>query len=204
MKLALLICHLPERKSLLDRLTKELISQLNQLDLAGGVIVGGDISCCDDVGIFINEDNHTKTTGQKRNELIQMAVNAGAHAIAFIDDDDMVGLTYIQRGMEFIASGTDAAELWGQIYWSGKPGKPFHHFLECGEWWEDDNRYYRTINHLNFVKLELVKDIPFPEQSFGEDGKWSMTVKEAGVLKTMFPISETIYNYFCGEPKHAL
>lgn len=160
---------------------------------------------------FMNEDLGQKTTGQKRNELIQAAIEWGADAHAFFDDDDLPGSTYIQRGIEFMESGLDCAELWGQIYFNGKPGNPFHHFIECLnpatgriEWWQDDKFYYRNTNHLNFVRTSLVKDIKFPNQVFGEDGKWSEAVQAAGVLKTEYKISEVIYHYFCGEPKHVL
>jgi hypothetical protein len=164
-----------------------------------------------EVRIFFNEDAGQKTTGAKRNELVAAAVEWGSDAHAHFDDDDLPGDTYIQRAIEFMESGMDVAELWGQIYFNGKAGNPFHHYIECLnpatgkiEWWQDDNFYYRMPNHLNFVRTELVKDIKFPDQVFGEDGKHSHAVQEAGVLKTEFKIPEIIYHYFCGDPKRAL
>ncbi len=59
-------------------------------------------------------------------------------------------------------------------------------------------------NHLNFQKLSLVKDIPFPDQVFGEDGKQSYAMRDAGIFKTEYKIPEVIYHYFNGEPKRAL
>lgn len=157
-----------------------------------------------EIQIFFNEDAGEKTTGAKRNELVAAAVLWGSDAHSFVDDDDEVGPTYIKRGIEFIESGLDCAELWGQIYWSGIPGKPFHHSITIDKWWEDDLYYYRTINHLNFVKTELVKDFKFPNQVFGEDGVWAMEVSKSGVLKTEFKIPEIIYHYYCGQPKHKI
>jgi hypothetical protein len=49
-----------------------------------------------------------------------------------------------------------------------------------------------------------VKDIPFPDQNFGEDGKQSEAMRDAGIFKTMYPIPEIIYRYFNGQPKYAL
>jgi len=141
---------------------------------------------------------------KKRNTLVGLAVNAGADYIAFFDDDDMPGENYIQKQMEVVDSGLDCGSLWGDIYWSGKKGKPFHHFLDCKEWWEDDLYYYRCINHLNCVKLSLMKQIPFPEQDFGEDGVQSMDLKNSGLLKTEYKIDEVIYHYFAGNPKHEI
>ena len=211
MKIALLIPTLPERKPLRDRLIFEILRQMNALNLSGGVNEPDRKGLETDVCILINEDNREKTTGRKRNELIQQAVEYGACAVAFLDDDDMIGPTYIKRAIEFANSGYDCAELWGQIYFNGKKGNPFHHFIDCMnpatgkiEWWQDDKYYYRMINHLNFVTLDMVKNIPFPDQVFGEDGKQSEAMRDAGIFKTMMPIPEIIYHYYVGEPKHEL
>jgi hypothetical protein len=203
MKLAILIPTIHEREGLRHRLIRELEVQIGQNIRA--------IDYHKEIDIIINVDGREKLIGQKRNELIQRAVEKKAEYIAFFDDDDLPGPTYIKRGLEVAESGMDCGELWGQIYWDGKPGNPFHHFINCVnpangkiEWWQDDKFYYRMINHLNFQKLSLVKDIPFPEKNFGEDGVQSELMRDAGVFKTMYPIPEVIYHYFNGTPKHAL
>lgn len=197
MKLAILIPTLFEREALFRRVTDELGRQIDEIypnSLPGEI-----------VSIINITDNRQHTTGKKRNALIELAVNEyKPEYIAFMDDDDMPGPTYIKRGLEVVESGMDCGELWGQIYWSGKPGKPFHHSIEHKEWYEDDKFYYRCPNHLNFMKLDVVKDFKFPDQNFGEDGQWSMAIKEAGALKTQYAIPEVIYHYFNGQPKHAL
>lgn len=206
MKLALLIPTTPDRKEYLERLISEILRQMNELQLAGGVHELDHVNMETDVCIMINEDNREKTTGRKRNELIAQAVLAGAQYIAHIDSDDMPGPTYIKRGMEVVASGLDCGELHGTLYINGrKDTRPFHHSIEYKEWWEDSKAYYRCPNHLNFIKLDLVKDIPFPDQTFGEDGQWAVhRVQPAGVLKTMYQIPEVIYHYFSGNPKHEI
>lgn len=40
---------------------------------------------------------------------------------------------------------------------------------------------------------------PFPDQTFGEDGKQSEAMAAAGVLKTMHPCEDVIYHYFTGQ-----
>ena len=188
MKLAILIASLPDRKELLDRLLKELTQQ-------AGDLMGKEIT------IIVDAAPRPTTTGAKRNTLMDQAMVEGAQYIAFFDDDDMPGPTYISKMLEGIATGADCCSLVGQIYWNGKPGKPFLHSIKYQDWWEDENFYYRCPNHLNCIKLDLVKDIKFPDQVFGEDGQWSMKIKEAGVLKTEFEITDVIYKYFVGEPK---
>lgn len=186
-KLAILCPTLIERREYASRMVAHMAKQIQP-----------------DVVVLFNEDNREKTTGQKRNELIQQAVDEQAQYIAFFDDDDIPGKTYIERQLEVVASGSDCGELWGQIYWSGVKGKPFHHSIIHKKWWEDDKFYYRCPNHLNCLKLDVVKDFKFPEQVFGEDGKWSMAIRDAGVLKTEHPIKDIIYHYFCGSPNHFL
>jgi hypothetical protein len=178
--LAILIPTITERQHLLDRLVAELDRQRSGKNVI----------------IIISSDNREKTTGQKRNDLVEAAVANNVDYIAFFDDDDMPGETYIQRGIEVAESGMDVGELWGQIYWGRIPGKPFHHSLIHKKWYEDSKYYYRMPNHLNFQKLSAVKDIPFPDQSFGEDGKQSYAMRDAGVLKTEFPIKDILYHYY--------
>lgn len=178
--LAILIPTLPERQRLLNRLLAELDKQrVNK-----------------NVIIILSEDQKQWTTGGKRNALVAAAVQNNATHISFADDDDMIGTTYIQRGIEFMESGLDCAELWGNYYVRGKLIKPFHHSIAHKEWYEDKRAYYRCVNHLNFQKLSLVKDIPFPDQNFGEDGKQSYAMRDAGVFKTEYKIPEVIYHYY--------
>lgn len=188
MKLAILIPTLTERIQLRYRLVDHLMPQIIKLKA--------------DVKLIFNVDEGQKSTGQKSNELIQSALEAGAEYIARFDDDDLPGPTYIQRGIEVVDSGMDCGELWGQIYFNSVPGNPFHHSIDHTEWWQDDKAYYRCPNHLNFVKLELVKDIHYPDITKGEDHSWSKGVLNAGVLKTEYKIPEIIYHYFTEARDH--
>lgn len=186
-KLAILICTLPERERSFNRLIEVLQHQRKRLRNPQDVhIVYNDVA----KGI--------ETTGKKRNDLVQRAIEIEAKYIAHHDDDDLPGVNYLKRQLEGIELNVDCCSLIGQIYWSGKPGKPFYHSIENKEWWEDNQKYYRMPNHLNCQKLELVKDIPFPDQVFGEDGKQSYAMRDAGIFKTEHKIEEVIYHYYCG------
>lgn len=179
-------------RTLLERMANILDAQIEKLPIG------------DQAVHFIYPDDGKLTTGYKRNALMEKAKIWGADHITQLDDDDLPGATYIKRIFEGMRAGADCCELWGQIYWDGVPGKPFHHSIIHKEWSEDDKFYYRMPNHLNAIKLALVKDIPFPDQSFGEDGKWSYAVRDAGVLKKEHPIKDIIYHYFCGKIKNNL
>lgn len=177
--LAILIPTLTERVQLLNRLQSALDKQR-----AGKNVI-----------LIINEDQKQKTTGAKRNELIQVAIDHNADYIAFFDDDDLPGDTYIQRGIETMESGKDCGELWGNYYVRGKLLKPFHHYLGCTHAWDDKEKFHRFPNHLNFWKLDLVKDFSFQNKNFGEDMTWAETIHKAGIVKTMYPISDILYHY---------
>lgn len=186
--LAILIPTTPDRQKLLER----VVEQLNQQRAGHNCIV------------ILNEDNYEKTTGRKRNELIAAAKERNATHVAFVDSDDLVGPNYVQRNMEGVTGNYDVVELWGQYYENGRQFNPFHHSLIHKKWWQDDKFYYRNPNHLNCVKLELIKDIPYQDITIGEDGRWSEAIHAADVLKTQYPVNEIIYYYFAGGKKNHL
>lgn len=203
-KLAILIPTIPGREDSLHRLLVTLRAQV--IKYSGGDVINRRIDSdpgfkfiyFDRIAIIINKDNKEKTTGAKRNELIAAAKHEGYDYVAFFDDDDMPGPTYIQNQMAVVNSGKDCGELWGNIYFSGKKGKPFHHSIIYDKWSENKYTYQRTPNHLNCIRTDISAAFPFPDQVFGEDGKQSEAMAAAGVLKTMHPIDDVIYHYFTG------
>lgn len=191
--LAILIPYTPDRQQLYDRLVKELDRQR----------VGH--NCIIISNLTKHSNNGGPTTGQKRNELLDAARKQGASHVAFFDSDDLPGPNYVERNMEAVNGDYDCAELWGQYYENGKQMNPFHHSIIHDHWWQDSKFYYRNPNHLNCIKLELLKDIRFKDKTIGEDGHFSIDIQKAGFLKREYPIKEIIYYYFAGRNKnHAL
>lgn len=145
---------------------------------------------------MINKDDRVKTIGQKRNELMQAAVELNMTHIAFIDDDDLVSGDYIETIMPGVWNNFDCCNLIGNYYENGKLNeKPFIHSIKYIKWWEDSKYFYRCPNHLNVMKLSLVKDVPFEEKNFGEDGCWSELIASMGLLKTEYSSNNVIYHY---------
>lgn len=114
---------------------------------------------------------------------------------SMIDDDDRVSENYIELLMRGAESGLDCCELNGVITEDGKNPRPFRHSLEYDKYDEEGILYRRFPNHLSCIKRELVKDFKFPPKSFSEDTDWAYMVHRAGVLKTEYKISQTIYFY---------
>lgn len=183
-KLAILIPTIEGREHFYDRLMACLKPQL---DAYG-----------EDVTIITLKDNRQKTTGDKRNILTQMAIDTGCSHRAFIDDDDTVMPDYLDLNMPGVYGGYDCNSLIGIYSVNGviNPDKHiFIHSLKYTKWYEDESHYYRNPNHLNVIKLDLIKDIKFPDKIFGEDGVFSELLHEAGVLKNEYEINSPFYNY---------
>lgn len=182
-KLAILIPTLFNRTQYLERLLTVLNNQIKGRS---------------DVMILQECDNGEMTTGEKRNRLMNVAVEKKVKYICFIDDDDLPSPDYIEKVIAGIETDADCLSLTGMLYVSDRPSKMFIHSLEFTSWGEVPQYYYRCPNHLNVVKLDKVKDIPYENKYFGEDGTWSMAVQNAGVLKTEYNVPGVIYHYFTG------
>lgn len=184
--LALLIPYTHDRQALYDRVVRQINDQIS----FHPVIIIPELT------------KHSKqggpTTGAKRNILLDKARQAGASHVAFIDSDDLISPNYIEAVMPAVYGGYDCAELWGMYYENGKQFNPFHHSIIHDHWWQDSKFYYRNPNHLNTIKLSLLKDIRYQDKTVGEDGHFSIDIQKAGVLKREYPVKEIIYYYFKG------
>lgn len=180
-KLSILIPSTNDRRLFNERINSIIQWQRKQL------------SNPDDVQVLWDVDNGERTIGAKRNYLVNMA---GSEAMAFVDSDDVICDGYLQRGIDFVNSGMDAASLMGLYFENGIYRKPFLHSNKYTHWYETDQYYIRNNNHLNFIKTSIAKQIPFPNQSFGEDGQQSQALKDSGLIKTEFEIKQILYLYF--------
>jgi hypothetical protein len=188
-RLAILIPTMPDRKEFLERLLSGLKPQCEKYP--------------DEVSIIILNDNPNepkKSTGEKRNLLTEEAIAAGFSHRAFVDDDDTVTDDYLDLNMPGVRGDYDCNSLIGIYSVDGvsNPDKHiFIHSLKYSHWYEDASHYYRNPNHLNVIKLSLIKDIKFQHKHFGEDGCWSEDLAKAGVLKREYEITKPFYNYLC-------
>src|SRR3990172_9946081 len=114
MILSILICSLQKRFELLKQLHFHLFKQIYTLNVLGKVEV------------ICNVDNKQKTTGQKRNELLQAA--RGKY-ISFIDDDDWVADYYVEEILKAAQSDCDVMAINGVMTTNGINPKRFFHKL---------------------------------------------------------------------------
>src|SRR3990172_1178103 len=122
MILSILICSLESRFELLKQLHFHLFKQIYTLNALGKVEV------------ICNVDNKQKTTGQKRNELLQAA--RGKY-ISFIDDDDWVADEYVNEILKAAQSDCDVMAINGIMTMDGN--NPIRFFHAPGNLYAEEN-----------------------------------------------------------------
>lgn len=176
-KLAILICSLPERRPQREALCKKI------WDMPG--------ADSNEIQVYINEFDRSTPTGTKRNILINQA---DAEYFCFVDDDDQLAPDYISSIMQAIESNPDVVTFQGWMTTNGAHRVDWT--IKLGEKYEERNgHYYRWPNHLCVFKKELVKHIKFEDIWQAEDYRWSLAVKNSGVLKTEVHIPKQLYHY---------
>lgn len=174
-RLSILICSLESRQEKLQRLLEHLNNQITH-----------------QVEVLYYVDKGEATIGEKRNELVAAAKG---DYVCFIDDDDMVSEDYVEKVLAALSSEPDCASLTGIIYFPNGSSKMFDHSIRHDGWFTGpDGNYYRTPNHLNAIKTNLVRRFPFKPVNHGEDQHFSNLIKV--VLTTEARIDGEIYYYY--------
>lgn len=172
-KLSILILTIPARKLMLDNLITELRRQMEDKP----------------VEILINV-SPDKTIGAKRNALLK---KAEGDYVVFIDDDDLIARDYIDRILEATETNPDCIGISGIIIPRGKKHRPWHISMDYKEWFEKNEVYYRSPNHISPVKRSIALKAMFPEINHGEDKVYSERIYP--LLKTEVRIEGCMYTY---------
>jgi len=147
------------------------------------------------VEILVNCDEGQKTTGKKRNELIEQS--KGKY-FCFIDDDDYIAREYIPLILAAAETNPDVICFNGWMTTSNVNREDFEFNLDnpyAAINKDGKTIYLRFPNHLCPMKRELVKDFKFQDISFGEDYEWANRINEAKAFKTQALIPNYIYHY---------
>ena len=146
------------------------------------------------IEIIVNSDDGTKTVGQKRNEILD---KAKGKYISFIDDDDMVQASYLQKiTMKLDTDLYDGIGFWGIYYVSGNPLMMFSHANSNNGHFKDEmGRQHRPLNHLNPVRTSIARKIRFPEKNFGEDADYCDRLLESKMINSEYVFDEALYHY---------
>jgi hypothetical protein len=177
--LSILICTLPSRKEMFESLLSEIQKQIFVSKYKSKVEIWHD-------------DSIEMTTGMKRNHLLKMA--QGKFSV-FIDDDDMVSEDYISKIISCIESNieVDCIGIKGQIITNGSDIKEWEISMSFGKWFEANNKYYRTPNHISPIRTEHCLKTMFPNITIGEDSDFSQRILP--LLKKEAKVDGNIYFY---------
>lgn len=179
MKLAVLICSIPGREGMLDKLNEYLHIQAAELGLG--------------IENFINWANFRTdiTIGQKRQDLLN---TISADYVCFHDDDDPLQSGYLQEIWKAIQSGPDVVGFRGFMTTNGSKRVNFR--IDKGvPYAAVGGEYLRHHNHLCPVKREIALQIGYKDMQYGEDHDYAVRLKDSGLIKTHAFIDKEIYHY---------
>jgi hypothetical protein len=154
-----------------------------------------------EVELLILEDDGKVPTGTKRNQLMEQS--KGAY-IAFVDDDDLVSVDYVERILGalnakpdcvgFQVKRTTAGKITGLAVHSLKYRAFANWHLPDGQWF-----YERTPNHLCPIRREIAIAAQFPAKTIGEDQTYASRVRPH--LQTECFLAGVLYHYQVRPPR---
>jgi len=184
MILSILIPTVPQRANLFLELHTEIMNQLELCNAFGLVEL-----VIDDAPVG------SKTTGQKRNELID---KAQGEYVWFIDDDDMIMPNAIKNILTALEQKPDALAINGIMTTNGRDRRTWY-ISKDNDYFTDYSSgqeiYYRSTNHITPIKKEIAKSIKFEDKSNFEDYAYCMELKKFNLIKTEVKIDEPVYHY---------
>ncbi len=141
------------------------------------ILYDGDMSC---------------SIGLKRQFMLERST--GEHVV-YIDDDDTIDPYYIDEILKayIFMPDADCIGIRGIITTDGKDQKEWYISKEFGSWYERDNVYYRTPNHISPVRRSIALQGGFPDKTRGEDADYSMRILP--FLKKEPTIMRPLYHY---------
>jgi glycosyltransferase involved in cell wall biosynthesis len=143
------------------------------------------------VEIKIRQFDPAISLGENRNILRRQST---AEYVSFLDDDDLVTNDFVAKILPLL-DGVDQVSFNCLIYrnWTKLPMA--YHSLKYGNWFQDDNGFYRDISHIaSVMRRELAIRVPM-EGGIGEDWRWSQEMRKLGIVKTEHHVEEPLYHY---------
>jgi glycosyltransferase involved in cell wall biosynthesis len=174
---------MPTRKNQFDSLISHLERQISN-------VPRNEVEVISDADMQI-------TTGLKRNRLLQ---KSNGKFVVFIDDDDEVSHQYVSRILHTIKKNPkiDCIGISGIISFAGNDIRRWHISKAYGRWFESNNVYFRTPNHISPVKREIAVNAGFENISISEDFAYSMAILPH--LKHEVKIKGILYHYKYSKP----
>lgn len=175
-KLSIMVLTQPSRHQYLKRILHTLNKQLEGVK---------------DVEVNVRMFDDNLTLGENRQV---MRHEARGEYSCFVDDDDLVADDYVARILPLL-DGVDYVGFRLQCYVDGTPQIPTFHSLTYKNWHQDDKGYYRDISHINPIKTVLALRATM-EGGYGEDSRWSETLRSLNIINTQHYIADVMYHYY--------
>jgi hypothetical protein len=186
MDISILIPTLTSRRPLFDLVLQEVRRQIAEVPEIR-------------VEVLWEEDERELTLGAKRNLLMDRCTGT-YHC--FIDDDDILAPYFLKSFVPMIQSGIDydCASFVGAHYERGVFTKLFNHSLFFTEWFETEERYFRSPSPMNMLKTSIVRQVRYKDIRDTEDHEFSIRLVGTGLLKTEFAVdpNRPLYHYVDG------
>jgi glycosyltransferase involved in cell wall biosynthesis len=183
MDFSILIPTMKSREKLFLQVLAEVERQINEIKTAK-------------VEVLYESDNGELTLGAKRNLLISRS--SGKYC-CFVDDDDVISPNFIKTFLPMLNDDYDCASLVGAYYHKGKFIKLFYHSLDVKEWYETNDKFWRSPSPLNMIKTGICREIKYADIRNTEDHEFSKRLIESGLIKKEYKIPIVpIYHYVDG------
>jgi hypothetical protein len=145
------------------------------------------------IEVIVDLDNKEKSTGRKRQDLLERSRGTG---VLYIDDDDWIMEYYIEEMLKAAQADVDCVAISGVMTTNG--GAPINWHISK----DYDNVtvvkngercYLRHTNHITLVRRSIALEAGFNDVSNAEDGYYSGRLK--GKLQTEYKIEKPMYHY---------
>tara|TARA_R110002126_G_scaffold227664_1_gene372256 strand:- start:12705 stop:13385 length:681 start_codon:yes stop_codon:yes gene_type:complete len=185
--LSILIPTLYSRREVFAKASEKIMRQIEENNLEGIV------------ELISHFDNKTVGLSYKRTNMIR---TAGGKFIAYFDDDDDIGDTYIKDIIESIINNPDADVITFKQH-CNCDGREF--YVESGIEYELNmnkkigNTFYRYPWIWCIWRREKVVDIDFKDpgikKNYGEDGYWLQRIKDTNKILKEVKIEKILHYY---------
>lgn len=135
----------------------------------------------------------------------QMNLAAPGQYVSCIDDDDLVPDYFVAEAMRALGERPDYVGWLVQCYSDGIPTAISEHSLKHRKWWNETDRYFRDISHINPIRRDIALTADYRKAGRGqpEDRAWVSQLRRGGRLKRQVMIDRIMYHYLFSTEKTA-
>lgn len=176
MTLSILVCSVTNRfNTFLPNIINKLQSQADNFD---------------DVEIICLIDNKKIMLGDKRNQMVNIAIG---DYVTFVDDDDDIADNYVEKLYLATDSKADVITFRVDVSLNGGEYKPCYYSKDYPNDYNEPDSYHRLPNHIMCIKRELVLATPYKSILRGEDSAFAKDLLPK--IKTECALNDTLYFY---------